>query len=668
MLEYYQGKKCIPMRDLVDHGLMTEANYKQMARRGNFEVARRGGGSTGNYALVVVDTLPDKYRDQVALIFPDSEAVMVAGWVRENYQRDQAAIVFFNDRSQTGLDLKPEKKEELIVNASVLNTCIKLYERAKTVQRLMGNDYHWEKMAEAIKSLQQQYSHTLPTSPHRFRKKVAEYRKNGYASLLSGKFGNQCARRMSALEERVVVSIACLENQPYNTTVREMYEMFAYGELEVWDYDTGEVLDPSQFARKGEAPWIPSEATIANYLNQQKNKIIIESRHRSRMTFMHEQMPHMHRHNGNFSLSQITMDDVDLTRKLKDTKQRVHAYYAYDVVSQCVLGAAYGRKKDQGLVVDCFRDMFRLIAGQGWGIPAGIEVENHLMSEYREGFLKAGEVFQSVHFCAAQNSQEKYAEPLNGAKKRSVIHKNHTGIGRFYGKGKWRTESKKVSDEFNDTYEDNEYFSWEQLVAEDRADNQEWNNALHPDQKRFPGMTRWQVLVANINPTLRPFDKLTLSKYIGERVETSIRRNSTVRVAYTDWWLSSPAVLERLEPNNLKVTAYYIPGEDGTVTEVYIFQGDNYIDTLQYIPTYNRVYAEQTEEDDAAFEAQQKKVAEFRKYVADNAPIRVGTAKRSTQPTIAAEAVEIAPAPIEEIESPLAFSNIDYSKAGENAL
>lgn len=646
---------------------MTEANYKQMSWRGDFTVARTGGGK-GNYALVVVDTLPDKYRDQVAIIFPDSEAVMVAGWVRENYQRDQAAIVFFNDRNQTGLDLTEKKKEELIVNASVLNTCIRLYERAKTVQRLMGNDYHWEKMAEAIKSLQQQYGHTLPTSPHRFRKKVAEYRKSGYASLLSGKFGNQCARRMSALEERVVVSIACLENQPYNTTVREMYEMFVYGELEVWDYETGEVLDPSRFARKGEAPWVPSEATIANYLNQQKNKIIIESRHRSRMTFMHEQMPHMHRHNGHFSLSQITMDDVDLTRKLKDTKQRVHAYYAYDVVSQCVLGAAYGRKKDQGLVVDCFRDMFRLIAGQGWGIPAGIEVENHLMSEYREGFLKAGEVFRSVHFCAAQNSQEKYAEPLNGAKKRSVVHKNHTGIGRFYGKGKWRTESKKVSDEFNDTYEDQEYFSWEQLVAEDRADNQEWNNALHPDQKRFPGMTRWQVLVANINPTLRPFDKLTLSKYIGERVETSIRRNSTVRVAYTDWWLSSPAVLERLEPNNLKVTAYYIPGEDGTATEVYIFQGENYIDTLQYIPTYNRVYAEQTEEDDAAFEAQQKKVAEFRKYVADNAPIRVGTAKRSAQPTIAAEAVEITPVPIVEIDSPLAFSNIDYSKAGENAL
>lgn len=42
MLEYYQGKKCIPMRDLVEHGIMTKANYGQMAFRGDFTVARQG--------------------------------------------------------------------------------------------------------------------------------------------------------------------------------------------------------------------------------------------------------------------------------------------------------------------------------------------------------------------------------------------------------------------------------------------------------------------------------------------------------------------------------------------------------------------------------------------------------------------------------------------------
>lgn len=151
---------------------------------------------------------------------------------------------------------------------------------------------------------------------------------------------------------------------------------------------------------------IIERSTINNVLNKPNNKLLLEHALSGYTTFMHEQMPHVHRHNGEFSLSQITMDDVDLTRKLKDTKQRIHAYYAYDVVSQCVIGASYGRKKDQMLVVECFRDMFRLIERNGWGIPAGIEVENHLMSEYKEGFLQAGVAFNFVHFCAPQNSQE----------------------------------------------------------------------------------------------------------------------------------------------------------------------------------------------------------------------------------------------------------------------
>lgn len=365
-------------------------------------------------------------------------------------------------------------------------------------------------------------------------------------------------------------------------------------------------------------------------------------------TFMHEQMPHMHRHAGEFSLSQITMDDVDLTRKLKDTKQRVHAYYAYDVVSQCVIGASYARKKDEILVLDCFRDMFRLIERNGWGMPAGIEVENHLMSQYKDGFLQAGVAFPFVHFCAPQNSQEKYAENLNGAKKRSIIHKNHEGIGRFYGKGKWRTESKKISDETNELYEDKEYFSYDQLIADDRQDNYEWNHSLHPNQKKYPGMSRWDVLVANINPTLQPLDKLTLARYIGERVETSIRRNSTVRVAYEDWWLSKTEKLERLEPNNNKVTAYYIPDADGKPQEVFIFQGDRFIDQVERVETYNRVMAEQTDEDLEKYQAQQKKVASFTKYVKDNAIGKVGVMKSDVPKEEAEETFVLPPPKIED--------------------
>ena len=409
-----------------------------------------------------------------------------------------------------------------------------------------------------------------------------------------------------------------------------MYEMFVCGELDLYDVSTGELLDPDDVRMIDGEPWIPSEATITSYLNLPKNQILIKHKLESWDTFMHEDRPHVHRHDGQWSLSQITADDVDLTRKLKDTKKRVHAYYMYDDLSQCVIGASYGRCKDQSLVVACFRDMFRTLEKNGWGMPAGIEVENHLMSEYKDGFLQAGVAFSFVRFCAPLNSQEKRAESLNGAKKRSVIHKNHKGIGRFYGKGKWRVTGKKVSDADNDNWEDREYLSFEELVADDRADNAEWNNSLHPNQKKYKGMTRWDVLKANINPMLEQLDKLTLSRYIGESVNTSIRRNSTVRVDGRDWWLSGPEILEKLEPNNYKVTAYYLPDETGEASDVYLFQGDRYIDRVKPVETFCRVMAEQTDKARAVFAAQQKRIKKYDSYLEAHSVRSIGIAPKNT--------------------------------------
>ena len=637
-MEYYGGQLCVSARELVDGGVMSAPNYKALSNRRRINVARRGGGAAGNGALVVLDSLPERYRTKVVELYPEGDLTHLRGWVCSNYETDQAAVAFFHDKSKTGVELPEDKVHEYVVNASVLNTCIRLYERAATAQRLFGGKYNWEQMAKAIEALRQEYGHTLPASTLRFRTKVNEYKREGYACLISGKFGNQSARKVDHKTERLILGIAVLPNKPFNTTTHENYLAFVCGELDVYDPQTGELMNPEDFIdkRTGE-PLELSESTIANYLNKPKNKILIEHALLSRTAFQHEQMPHVHRHGGDFSLSQITMDDVDLTRQLKDTKQRVHAYYAYDAVSQCVVGASYARKKDEGLVVDCFRDMFRLIEKHGWGMPAGIEVENHLMSQYRDGFLQAGVAFPFVHFCAPQNSQEKYAEALNGAKKRAVIHRNHEGIGRFWGKGKWRKEYRKVSDESNDTYEDKEYFTFEELVADDRRDSYDWNHQLHPNQKKFPGMTRWDVLVERINPTLQPLDKLTLARYIGERVETSIRRNSTVRVQYDDWWLSAPSVLERLRPNDYNVTAYYLPDEEGNAPEVFIFQGDKYIDTVEKVQTYNRVMAEQTEGDMANYIEQQKKIAQFGRYVREHAIDRLGILK----PTEHVEAAEI---------------------------
>lgn len=642
MLEYYEGALCIAASELEESGVMKTTCCRQLSHRGRLKIVRRGGGSEGRKALVSVDSLPERYKERVKELYPDGKHVRLLGYLKEHYSVDQKAYCYFMDAEQCGIELPKDKVNEYVTNASVLNVVNQLYLNARAIHRTMGEKWDWSMMSTVVEALREEFGHTLPTSMLRFRRKVAEYKNAGYACLISGKWGNQNTRKVNFRLERLIVSIACQPNKPFNTDTFEQYNMFMCGELDVYDVNTGELMNPNDYYKeireirdgrevKEKVPLELSQATISNYLNMPRNKVLIEHKTSSWTTFMHEQEPHTHRHGGEFALSQITMDDVDLTRKLKDTKQRIHAYYAYDVTSGCVIGASYGRTKTPELVVDCFRDMFRTIEKNGWGIPAGIEVENHLMTQWKDSFLKAGEVFPFVRFCAPQNSQEKYAEPLNGAKKRSVIHKNHEGIGRFYGKGKWRQDFRKISDETNETYEDREYYSWEQLIEEDRKDNMEWNNRPHPNQKMFPGMTRWQVLCERINPTLKPLDKRTVARYIGEQRETTVRRNSTVRVMGEDWWLSSPKVLTKLAANDYKVTACWLPDENGDAKDVYLFQGGKYIDKVEKVETYNRCMAEQTEDDARKFTEQQKKISVWRKWVKDNDVASVGVMKKNEE-------------------------------------
>lgn len=635
------------MRDLVDGGIMSEPNYKQLASRGRFDVVRRGGGAAGCYALVAVDSLPQRYQDKVNEVYPGGAQARLEGWIKSNYEIDQAATAFFFDKDKCGVALTADKAKEYITNASVLNTCIKLYERASTAQRLFGGKYDWSMMATTIETLRKHFGHTLPASTLRFRKKVNDYKANGYACLISGKFGNQSARKVDHKTERLILGIAVLPNKPWNTNVLELYNSFVTGELDVYDPETGELFDPEQFTDKNGEPMVLSEATINNYLNKPKNRVLIEHRLSSYTTFMHEQMPHMHRHHGEFSLSKVSFDDRDLPRKLKDSRIRPKAYYAYDVTSGCCIGSAYNRAKNVDLVVDMFRDMFRLLDRQGWGCPAEVEVENHLMSQWRDSFLRAGVMFPFVRFCAPMNSQEKHAEQFNGAKKRSVEHRNHIGIGRFYAKSRqYRTESVKVFDELNDTYVEKEYYTWDELIADDLRDIYEYNHALHPNQKKYKGMTRWDVLVANINPTLQPLDKATIARYVGERVSTTIRRNSYCRVAGEDWWLSKTEAIELLAPNDYKVEAYYLTDEEGKITDMFIYQGDMYIDRLDNPGTFCTARAEQTEKDEQVFVEQRKKISHFKKYIEDHSIARVGLSERDST----AERVEPdeVPVPIEE--------------------
>lgn len=630
--------------------ILSVPNYKKLAAKKEINVVRPGKG-LGSYALVEIATMPLRFQERIKLKYGDMKEDVIRNWLGSHYHIDAKARDFYTRfRFDNGDALPPEHIQEYTVNASVIEAVMRAMEDATFMRKAMkAGPVNWGELAGAISYYQAEFGHTLPVSSNRFKKRVNDFKANGYESLISRKFMNQNRRKVTYDIERLLLSIDAQPEQPFNTTVWEQYNMFVQGDLELYDPETGEVLNPADFTDKDGNPLVLSPATVANYLNNPKNKALRGKLHMSQWDFNNAYRPYHLRSIGEYALSKVSLDDRDLPRPMKDGN-RVKAYYAYDVVSGAVVGYAYNRYKTTELFLDCMRNMFQTLDRNGMYIPAELEVEHHLVSDFADGLMQAGTVFPLIRWCNPGNSREKRAEHKNREKKYGVEKRTQVGIGRWYAKLEAnRPKEEKVYDEKNNTYKVKTY-SYEELVADDIRAIQTFNAQPHPNQKRYPGMSRWDVLCAHQNPNLAPWDKAVLYRFIGQHTETTIRQNTYCTVMYNQYGLPSPEIIEKLEPRNYKVDAYYLPDADGTINEVYIYQNGRYIATCKPVARYNENTAEQTEYDKAAYTEQSKYVAQFDKMMKDGKIKRVGILAKEEAKLITEVQAEAVPLPAQAEE------------------
>ena len=630
--------------------IMSIPNYKKLAAKEKINVVRSGRG-LGGYVLVEIATMPLRFQERIKLKYGDMKEDVIRNWLGSHYHIDAKAREFYTRfRFDNGDTLPPEHIQEYTVNASVIEAVMRAMEDATFMRKAMkAGPVNWGELAGAISYYQAEFGHTLPVSSNRFKKRVNDFKANGYESLISRKFMNQNRRKVTYDIERLLLSIDAQPEQPFNTTVWEQYNLFVQGELELYDPETGEVLNPADFTDKDGNPLVLSPATVANYLNNPKNKALRGKLHMSQWDFNNAYRPYHLRSIGEYSLSKVSLDDRDLPRPMKDGN-RVKAYYAYDVVSGAVVGYAYNRYKTTELFLDCMRNMFHTLDRNGMYIPAELEVEHHLVSDFADGLMQAGTVFPLIRWCNPGNSREKRAEHKNREKKYGVEKRTQVGIGRWYAKLEAnRPKEEKVYDEKNNTYKVKTY-SYEELVADDIRAIETFNAQSHPNQKRYPGMSRWDVLCAHQNPNLAPWDKAVLYRFIEQHTETTIRQNTYCTVMYNQYGLPSPEIIEKLEPRNYKVDAYYLPDADGTINEVYIYQNGRYIATCKPVARYNENTAEQTEYDKAAYTEQSKYVAQFDKMMKDGKIKRVGILAKEEAKLITEVQAEAVPLPAQAEE------------------
>lgn len=576
---------------------------------------------------------------------------VIRNWLGSHYHIDAKAREFYTRfRFDNGDALPPEHIQEYTVNASVIEAVMRAMEDATFMRKAMkAGPVNWGELAGAISYYQAEFGHTLPVSSNRFKKRVNDFKSNGYESLISRKFMNQNRRKVTYKIEDLVRGLAAQAEHPYDTVVAEMYNQFVTGNCEAYDPETGEIFNPEDFTDKSGNPVVLSKATIANILKQPKTIALLAKVHQTQWNFNNSQRPYHLRSLPQYAFSKISADDRDLPRPMRDGNY-VHAYYVSDVASGAVVGYAYNRNKNKDLFLDCMRNMFQTIDQNGWYMPAQIEVEHHLVNKFTDGLMQAGVVFPLIHWCNPGNSREKRQEHVNRGKKYSVEKRTQQNIGRWWAKLEAnRPKVEKVYDELNNTYRVPTY-TYEQLVADDIASIKEWNNQPHPNQKKYPGMTRWDVLCGTQNPDLRPWDKAVLYRYIGEHTETSIRQNAYLTVNHEVYRLSDPNVIDRLEPRNYQVDAYWLAGADGNVQEIYVYQHGRLIDTCQKVKRYNEATAEQTEYDKAAYTEQAKYVAKFDKMMKDGKIKRVGILAKEEAKLITEVQAEAVPLPAQAEE------------------
>jgi hypothetical protein len=647
---------------VVKKNFVSYSAYKQQAHRGNINVVRQGKGE-GNYALIEFESIPPKYKKQILRKYKNPERTALVNPLIELLKTDYEAVAFFtNYRYPNGSTIPTERVDNISLwsnNAAYLNAIAELWKRHTVARRKLGkkpqihtffnNATKMLKKDECQKAL----PHNLPTTYKHLREKFVQYTEVKYACLIKDLVGQTNALKIDDKLLYLLAYIAGLPTRPYNTKVIEVYEQFMLGNYELYDNKTGEVFEPANYLDENGEIITFTESAVWYRLNQPGVQIKLDKQRLGHKDFNDLHRPHHHRHAPEYSFSKISMDDRDLVWKDSTTKKRVKAYYAYDVTSGVRIGSAYSMDKNEELFLDCMRDMFVFCERNGFGVPMEVEVENHLVNAFF-GDLKR--MFPYLRVCAPGNSQEKRAEHFNRAVKYQVEKNNRPGIGRWWLKSKYnRVPLDRVDDGFKEQMK-----PADQLIISDIQDTIEYNNALHSNQKRYPGKTRMEVLRENLNPNLPTLDKSFLYKYIGYETNTSIVRNMYVGVQYAKYILPSPRVLEQLQANNRDVVAYYVPEEDGNIPEVYLYQNGEYICTAEKLITYNEAQAERGDADHLAKLKQDKYIAMFDAYVKGEDFAKLTVEPISKQPL--PETVEVMPEKTRELEPVLA--NIDYgSKA-----
>lgn len=231
-MEYFNNILTVEAGWMIEQGLFTSENYRQMSHRGDIQVVRRACRNTP--ALVAYDSLPDRYKKAITEKVGDPRQAAKHNVLEGLIEHSAEATRWFEDfMIDETRHLPADKRREYYANAVVLDAIGRLIASRNTKRKALGGKAtrFWEEIAQAVQNLDRcQWPHTLPENARSLERKYQKYRADGYQSLVHKAYttGQRNAAKVATEEnEAILVSLMADPRNLDNAQVAKLYNMVA---------------------------------------------------------------------------------------------------------------------------------------------------------------------------------------------------------------------------------------------------------------------------------------------------------------------------------------------------------------------------------------------------------------------------------------------------------
>ena len=229
-MQYYNQILAVEARWLIDNGIISEVNYRNLSYRKDIDVIRRACIDTP--ALVAYESLPERFKAKVLELVPHPYDIAAENELEKYIESSSAASSFF-DSYTIGEDrsLPQDKRREYYANAIIFDAIKNMISdrKGKRASLCHGTVRFWDKISECVQALDTKiYPHALPLNPRSLENKYKKYADEGYESLIHKGYKQKNAAKIA--DDNQISALAVLMSDPRNLDneqVSHLYNMLA---------------------------------------------------------------------------------------------------------------------------------------------------------------------------------------------------------------------------------------------------------------------------------------------------------------------------------------------------------------------------------------------------------------------------------------------------------